>query len=394
VYAEFRRRFWLPPRAHGEIIEDRRVSWLELFYDLTYVVVIGRIAHRLAGDVSWRGAFHFAVVFGLVWIAWMNGTLYYELHGREDGRTRVFVFIQMLILALLAVYAGDASGADGSGFAIVYILFLAVLTWLWYSVRRRDREEYMVVTGRFLWAMLITILTIAISILVTNDGRMIIWATLVLFWVVGGVVLAWAPGMDSALPVTDSLVERYGLLVIIVLGEVVVGVVEGLSEAERNAEVIATGLFGLSIGFAYWWTYFDFVGRRRPLAVPSVRFRWLFTHLPLTMAMAAAGAAMISLIEHGGEASTPAATAWLLSGSVLVALMALIINLRTLEEGAPAPLSISLLVAGAGAMFFGWLGPRPWVLAALLVVTLLGLWFYAVMRRYQAWGGLEDRAPA
>jgi hypothetical protein len=45
-------------------------------------------------------------------------------------------------------------------------------------------------------------------------------------------------------------------------------------------------------------------------------------------------------------------------------------------------------------MFFGWLGPRPWVLAALLVVTLLGLWFYAVMRRYQAWGGLEDRAPA
>jgi low temperature requirement protein LtrA len=276
----------------------------------------------------------------------------------------------------------------------VYILFLAVLTWLWYSVRRRDREEYMVVTGRFLWAMLITILTIAISILVTNDGRMIIWATLVLFWVIGGVVLAWAPGMDSALPVTDSLVERYGLLVIIVLGEVVVGVVEGLSEAERNAEVIATGLFGLSIGFAYWWTYFDFVGRRRPLAVPSVRFRWLFTHLPLTMAMAAAGAAMISLIEHGGEASTPAATAWLLSGSVLVALMALIINLRTLEEGAPAPLSISLLVAGAGAMFFGWLGPRPWVLAALLVVTLLGLWFYAVMRRYQAWGGLEDRAPA
>jgi low temperature requirement protein LtrA len=252
----------------------------------------------------------------------------------------------------------------------------------------------MVVTGRFLWAMLITILTIAISILVTNDGRMIIWATLVLFWVVGGVVLAWSPGMDSALPVTDSLVERYGLLVIIVLGEVVVGVVEGLSEAERNAEVIATGLFGLSIGFAYWWTYFDFVGRRRPLAVPSVRFRWLFTHLPLTMAMAAAGAAMISLIEHGGEASTPAATAWLLSGSVLVALMALIINLRTLEEGAPAPLSISLLVAGAGAMFFGWLGPRPWVLAALLVVTLLGLWFYAVMRRYQAWGGLEDRAPA
>ena len=95
------------------------MSWLELFYDLTYVVVIGRIAHELAGDVSWRGVFRFAVVFGLVWIAWMSGTLYYELHGREDGRTRFFVFVQMLILALLAVYAGDASGEDGPAFAIV-----------------------------------------------------------------------------------------------------------------------------------------------------------------------------------------------------------------------------------------------------------------------------------
>ena len=385
MYGEFRRRFWLPPRVHGEIIEDRRVSWLELFYDLIYVVVIGRTAHQLAGDVSWRGVFHFAVVFGLVWIAWMNGTLYYELHGREDGRTRVFVFIQMLILALLAVYAGDAPGADGSGFAIVYILFLAVLTWLWYSVRRRDRQEYMVATGRFLWAMVITIVTVAVSILVPAEERVIIWAVLVLFWVVGGVVLAGAPGMDSALPVTESLVERYGLLVIIVLGEVVVGVVNGLSEAERSAEVIATGLFGLSIGFAYWWTYFDFAGRRRPLAIPSVRLRWLFTHLPLTMAIGAAGAAMISLIEHGGEASTPSPTAWLLSGSVLVALLALIVNLRTLEavEDATAPASVSLLVAGGVAIFFGWLAPRPWILAALLVMTLSGLWFYAVVRRYK-----------
>jgi hypothetical protein len=48
VLAEFRHRFWMPPRAHGDIIEDRTVSFLELFYDLVYVVVIGRAAHTLA----------------------------------------------------------------------------------------------------------------------------------------------------------------------------------------------------------------------------------------------------------------------------------------------------------------------------------------------------------
>ena len=131
--SRFRSFFWQPPRAHGEVIEDRTVSFLELFYDLTYVVVIARAAHHLAGHVSWRGAAEFAVVFGLIWIAWLNGTLYYELHGRQDLRTRVFVFLQMLILVLLAVFTGEATGSAGSAFAWTYVAYLAVLTWLWYG---------------------------------------------------------------------------------------------------------------------------------------------------------------------------------------------------------------------------------------------------------------------
>jgi hypothetical protein len=80
----------------------------------------------------------------------------------------------------------------------------------------------------------------------------------------------------------------------------------------------------------------------------------------------------------------------LLTGSVLVALVALIINLRTLEESDSAPRSVSLLAAGAVAMLFGSLRPRPWALAALLVMTLLGLWFYAVVRRNPALRSVED----
>ena len=51
----FRRYFWKPPRAHGDVIEDRSVSFLELFYDLVSVVVIARAAHTLAEHVLWRG---------------------------------------------------------------------------------------------------------------------------------------------------------------------------------------------------------------------------------------------------------------------------------------------------------------------------------------------------
>jgi low temperature requirement protein LtrA len=129
----FKRWFWRRPRAQGDSILDRRVSPLEGLYDLVYAVVISQAAQQLEQDVTVRRTVAFAVVFALIWIAWTNGSLYLELHAREDGRTRAFVFLQMGILALLAVFAGNAAGWDGPAFALDYAAFLAVVTWLWYA---------------------------------------------------------------------------------------------------------------------------------------------------------------------------------------------------------------------------------------------------------------------
>ena len=63
---------------------------------------------------------------------------------------------------------------------------------------------------------------------------------------------------------TESLVERFGLFTIIVLGEVVVGVVDGLAAVGPDALSIATGLIAMVVGFGFWWIYFDLVGRRLP----------------------------------------------------------------------------------------------------------------------------------
>jgi low temperature requirement protein LtrA len=68
-------------------------------------------------DVSTRGSAEFATVFSLIWIAWVNGSLYIETHGRDDGRTRIIVFTQMGVLALLAVFTADAADGSGPAFA-------------------------------------------------------------------------------------------------------------------------------------------------------------------------------------------------------------------------------------------------------------------------------------
>src|SRR3954447_5239850 len=144
----FKQWFSRPPRPHGATRFDRRVSFLELFYDLVYVAVIGQASHQLAQHVSVRGAAEFAIVFGMIWFAWINGSLYIELHGGEDGRTRNIVFAQMCILALLAVFTAGAAQSDGTPFSLVYAAFLLFRTWLWFTVRGqdRDRPEFLVVT--------------------------------------------------------------------------------------------------------------------------------------------------------------------------------------------------------------------------------------------------------
>ena len=385
MFAEFRRRFWMPPRAHGEIIEDRSVSFLELFYDLVYVVVIARAAHTLAKEITWRSVGEFVVIFALIWIAWINGTLYYELHGREDGRTRVYVFIQMIFLTLLAVLTGDAAGDSGAQFAVVYILHLAVVSWLWYTVRRQDEEEYMEVTRRYLTGLLVSIGLMAISIAVPGEFRVVVWALLIVTSVGFGLSLSRFEAMESGVTVTHSMVERFGLFVIIVLGEVVVGVVDGLSEAEDNVRSIMTGVVGLCVGFAYWWTYFDFAGQRLPVETARIRTRWSFLHLPVTLSIAAAGAAMVSLIEHAADAHTPTATAWLLSGSVVIGLWALVFKIRTLIDYNRFPTLykpvVRLMMAASGVAVVAALwAPAPWLFALSLVVVLSLVWVFSVLR--------------
>jgi low temperature requirement protein LtrA len=392
MLGEFRSRFWQRPRAHGDVIEDRTVSFLELFYDLVYVVVISRAAHTLAEHISWRTVGEFAVVFALIWFAWVNGTLYYELHGREDGRTRVFVFVQMLLLAVLAVFTSNAAGENGATFAAVYTLYLVVLTWLWYTVRRQDTEEYMTITARYLTGMIIAIAVMGVSVALPQEPRLVAWAVLMAGWLVG---VHFIGGSVTALGLTatDSMVERLGLFVIIVLGEVVVGVVNGLSETDRTFRSVATGMLGLAIGFAFWWTYFDYVGRRLPRDDRLTITRWITSHLPVSLSIAAGGAAMVSLIAHAGDGVTPAPTAWLLAGSVAFGLVALIIHMATLQEfeRKPAlyrPVMAAIAVAAVAAVLAGWLAPAPWLLALILVATLIAVWFFAVDRWLRV-GGVD-----
>ncbi len=393
MLTRLRTRFWLPPRAHGDVIEDRSVSFLELFYDLVYVVVIAQATHTLADDPTWQTGGQFVIIFSLIWIAWLNGTLYYDLHGREDGRTRVFVFVQMGLLALLAVFTGHAADETGSEFAIVYTLFLAVVAYLWWTVRRVDSEEYNRLTGQYLAANGVAIVVMGTSAFLDDQARMTVWTVFVVGYLIASIGIN--ARSEILADITDSTVERFGLFTIIVLGEVVVGVVDGLSEVEIDALAIVTALLGLSIGFALWWTYFDFAGRRLPRRTSLSQVQWILGHLPFTMAIAVVGGSMVSLIEHAHDASTPQTTSWLLAGAVALGLLATIVIMTSLADydrvgEIYGPLTVAMLGAIVLTLAIGAISPAPWLLALSLVVILSAVWIFAADR----WLRMDDPEKA
>src|SRR5690349_1166621 len=209
---EFKRWLFAPPRPHGAIIKDRTVSNLELFYDLVYVAVIGQASRHLASNVSLEAFAEFAVVFTMIWFAWFNGSLYIELHGREDSRTRLLLFFPMGILALMAMFAQHAAGATGTPFAIVYAAFLAFMGFEWYGIRQLDRverPEFMRITAFYVGGMLLSTVAIAVTAVFPHPWQLVAWAVFVAAWL-GGLVAGsrGATRMTTGILPTDSLVER------------------------------------------------------------------------------------------------------------------------------------------------------------------------------------------
>jgi low temperature requirement protein LtrA len=306
----FALREWMrPPRPHGQVIEGRTVSFLELFYDLVFVVFVSQVANALVAHPNGAGVRGFVVLFTLVWYTWLNGTLYHDLHGSNDGRSRTYMFVQMLLISLMSVYAGEATvdSDDGRRFAILLSVLLLWLMYQWWVVRRQDDPEMAAVSTPYFVGLAVILALVVASIAVEEPTvRLILWAV----GAAGAIVVPLAGSVRrrdnpaQGFRVSESTAERFALFTIIVLGEEIAGVVDGLTKAGGGWGTKGVGWLCLGIAFGIWWNYFDFVGRRPPRPGLGARGVWLVTHLPLSMSVAAIGAGMVSLIEHAADDRT------------------------------------------------------------------------------------------
>jgi low temperature requirement protein LtrA len=387
-WGQLHRYLWRPPRRHGEQPQERVVGPLELFYDLAVVVLVAQDAHHLSGHLTGPGIGEFAVVFTLVWIAWANGSLHHELHGRDDARGRSTFLLQILVLAAMGAFIPEAGGARGAAFAIAAAVLFAILALLWLLAARGDAPEYHRASRLFITITAACAVALAGTAFLPASSRVPAWGLIDGGYLIvyAAVILTATPAQAAAVTITDSLTDRFGALIIIVLGETLTGVVTGLASKPVSELTLGVGLVAVVVGFGAWWTYFDFAGNRRPRPGKAAALHWMIGHLPLTAAIAAMGAAMVSLVDHAHDARTPAATAWVLSAAAAIVLGATMLVTASLPDwqrdrrryrslaGTSAAVAVAALAAGAAR-------PAPLVLGLVLVVLLSIPWVLAVSYR-------------
>ena len=148
------------------------------------------------------------------------------------------------------------------------------------------------------------------------------------------------------------------------------------------------------VGFGAWWTYFDFAGHRPPRPATTASLQWMLSHLPLTAAVAAMGAAMVSLVDHAHDSRTPAGAGWVLCAGTAVVLCATMLVSGSLQawdgdRGLYQPLARICAGVAVACLALGALRPTPLVLGLALVLLLSIPWGFAVAHRVAS----GDEAP-
>ncbi|MEM7737424.1 MAG: low temperature requirement protein A [Deinococcota bacterium] len=377
------RHIWQAPKLH-ETDSSRTVNWLELFFDLFFVAVIAELVHSLAAEPSVRGLLKFMFLFVPVWWVWVGDTFYTERFETEGVEMRIYIYLLMLPMIGMAVNAHHAMTTSYTGFALSYATARLVICIMW-AWATAASERFRPVGKRYVPTFVTSIVLVSLSTLLPAPTRL---------WVFGLalVIEVFAPlttvRLQADLPAYScrKLPKRFGLFTIIVLGEMVIGIVNGLSELDSVSLALFTYVaLGVAIGFGLWWLYFDFIGRRQPKQ-GGWTFVWTYLHLPFVMAVAALSAGIAHVVDAQKVIEPNVQT--LIGGCIGVILITLALLELTLQRPQDEPthkVVSPLLKAVTGALAFAFsftfldLYPTTFLLmlSALLLANMgYGLWVW------------------
>lgn len=255
--------WWGPPRNFVPEIDSRKISWLELFYDLVYVIAIARITHVFAAHPGPGALLDYAYLFIMIYWGWLNGSMYHDLHGSPGIRTRFMTLWQMLSLSAFVICLADPAGIYSFRPTIALIILQLFLTYLWWSVGIYDkshRKYNLPYTICFLFTTGLLFISLYLN---EPNKRIILWLALVLNYLPPFLVIPVLKKERADFSLSSNMVERLGLFTIIVFGECVAGIINGATTVLSFSLIFWLNFaLGILIVFSLWWIFFTLITDR------------------------------------------------------------------------------------------------------------------------------------
>lgn len=370
--------------------QGRGATPLELLFDLTFVIAYGvaadELAHQLAEDHVWSGVLGFAFVAAAVTWAWIQYSWFASAYDTDDWVFRLLTMVQMVGVLILALGVPDlfeslveGDHIDNRVMVLGYVVMRVPMVAQWLRAAQQDRARRRVartyaatiVVAQLGWCLLALTST---SISLTLAGIAFLWAIELTGPVVAETRLGGTPWH------AHHIAERYGLLVIIALGEGMIGTAASLSAQVGpdgpgwTPDVAVLGLAGVAMTFGVWWSYFVIPHGALVHARRERSFGWGYGHVPIFAAVVAVGAGLhvaAYYIEHHTELGSVAT-----SLAVAVPLALFVIGLyglyaaltRSLDPFHVLLIGISAVVLAAGPLLAAAGLPLVWCLVVLALV--------------------------
>jgi len=360
----------------------QRASTLELFYDLVFVFAITQVSHLLLEHLTWSGAGQALIVLLAVWWSWNYTTWTTNELDTETIPVRLLLLALMLISLLMSVAIPEAFGEHALLFAGSYVAIQVArhmfLTFAAAEPGTIERER----AGRILaWFVAAGVLWIA-GALAEGQARTVLWlaalaldygAPLVLFWVPGRPRLegaTWNVG-------TEHFAERFGLFIILALGESIVLIGATTSESDLAPATIVALVMAFLSSAAIWWLYFTSVVRlgEHYLAVSEdrttlARDGYTYLHVVFAAGIIVAAVGDELVIAHPTEVLPPQEVAAVAAGPAIYLFALTLFGYRLTGTLSKRKLLGTLACVVVG--FVGLFVPAL-VFAGLLIVLLVAV---------------------
>ncbi|HEX6329359.1 MAG TPA: low temperature requirement protein A [Jiangellaceae bacterium] len=338
-------------RVRAVMRDGAKVRFLELFFDLVFVLVFTQCTALMVAQPSFQGIVRGLMVLAVLWWSWAGFAWLTSVIDPEEGLIRIAMFGAMGALIVVALAVPDAFGDLGLTFAIAYG-FVRVAHLVLFVLASQDAPDlrYSVTALAVSSLIGITLLTTASFLDGFAQGAMWALAILIDF---GGPAIFGVAGWKL---VPAHFAERHGLIIILALGESIVVLGVG-ADVGTSAPVLTAAVLGVALASALWWVYFDVVAlvteRRLTRAAEGrernalARDSYSYLHFPMAAGIVLVAVGLENTLHHVDEPLSTVAAFALLGGVALYLLAHVALRLRNAHSVNWQRLGLAVVLVGA-----------------------------------------------